>query len=434
MAASAAIVYSGNQGGRADNSGSAPILDTAGDFLPYVMQINARREAERTAEATRAREAAKASEKAWASFEIDMPDVWAADSPYVEQDLVKYHDSLVEEKLKGGDPLDTYSDSGKLRKQNETQIKKRTSLAKDNETYFNQNKEAIAKDAAGKYDKKYAAEWFTKYADPKLTPEDRAKMRLDSSPYKLNYSELAFIDETLPDPTQEGRKKSINKAAHLANMAAAITSPEGQEKYNTLKKEGEDEITFMERMAQQAQKMHPPDYGPEPQASQSSGSNKRYSTTGSQLDLEAVPVHIAGFGGEKTKSNGITFNQVGQNMKPISVFDEEGNSYELVGQFTVQPAGGATTNAEGKAVVGKLGKRGEGFVVSGTVKDPDGGVEQREFWMSSQPGTNGYENYQSLSSRTEKPIDQYIGASIGGGKSGGTKYVGLDANGDPIFE
>jgi len=110
--ASAASVFSGNAGGNATGQGDAAILDQAADFLPYVMQINARREAERAAEATRLRAAKKEQESAWQNLELDMPDVWAADSPYVEQDLMKYHDSLVEEKLKGGDPLDTYSDSG----------------------------------------------------------------------------------------------------------------------------------------------------------------------------------------------------------------------------------------------------------------------------------------------------------------------------------
>jgi hypothetical protein len=431
MAASAAIVYSGNQGGRADNSGSAPILDTAGDFLPYVMQINARREAERTAEATRAREAAKASEKAWASFEIDMPDVWAADSPYVEQDLVKYHDSLVEEKLKGGDPLDTYSDSGKLRKQNETQIKKRTSLAKDNEAYFTANKEAIAKDAAGKYDKKYAAEWFTKYADPKLTPEDRAKMRLDSSPYKLNYSETAFIDDTLPDPTQAGRKKFIDKGAHLAKMASIISSPEGQDIFNTLKKEGEDETKFMERMAEQAQKMHPPDYGPEPQPS---------NPTQKQIS-ESMTVY--GSGNWKDKFNisaetddGTDYSQ-GLNTINISKANTNDN-LPIIAVLSDDVYVAPKYNEDGTIARSERKEKGEliNFQPVEFKQRKDGGISVKGISDGEEVWVNYDKNEQKFKNQLNgfDVRQEFKARNSGGGKSGGTKYVGLDANGDPIFE
>jgi len=276
--ASAAAVYTGNQGGRGDNSGSAPVLDQAADFLPYAIQFQQKREAARAAEATRLREAKKDQDKAWAALEIDMPDVWAADSPYLEQDLTKYHDSLVDEKLKGGNPLDPYSESGKMRKQNETQIKKRTSLAKDNEAYFTANKEAIAKDAAGKYDRKYAADWFTKYTDPKMTPEDRAKMRLDSSPYKLNYSSTGFIDDTIPDYrlNSSGTQYVVDRDAHVAKMAGVFASPEGEDVYNTLKKGSETMDQTIERLADEAQEQYKPYRAkaePQPNSNNNSGSS-----------------------------------------------------------------------------------------------------------------------------------------------------------------
>jgi hypothetical protein len=311
--ASAAAVYTGNQGSRGDNSGSAPVLDQAADFLPYAIQFQQKRDAARAAEATRLREAKKDQDKAWAALEMDMPDVWSVDAAQIEQDLTKYHDSLVDEKLKGGNPLDPYSESGKMRKQNETQIKKRTSLAKDTETKYNKAFNDFASDASGKYDKKFGAEWLKKNVDPNLTVEERAKMWIEGSPYKLNYSETAFIDDTLPDPTQNGRKKFIDKEAHLAKMAAMIASPEGQDIFNTLKKDGEDEVKFMERMADEGQKMHPPDYGPTPQSSSGDGSTKG--------KLEEVTT-IGGDG------NGITtFVSPNETLPTLTFVDENGNGY-----------------------------------------------------------------------------------------------------------
>jgi hypothetical protein len=243
----------GEQGG-----GEAVVFDTSQFFQNvYGMQkdLYARQE--------KKKQEIKRQQATWNAYLDDMPDVWQSDYEYVNKALNEYNDYIVDLKTQGLDPEALDPTIMKKIKDLQNKVAKETSRAKDNEMYSNQSFQILNNDKTNKYNKDYATQWLKDYSDPNKTPEQRAKMRIESNPFKLNYNLIEFIDETIPEETviDKGREKitSRNKEAHRSLVLDYITSDEmGRDMYESLKKPNETELDFSERISQEGQKRYPP--------------------------------------------------------------------------------------------------------------------------------------------------------------------------------
>jgi hypothetical protein len=242
----------GEQGG-----GEAVVFDTSAFFQNvYNMQkdLYARQE--------KKKQEIDQQNATWNAYLDDMPDVWQSDYEYVNKALNEYNDYIIDLKTQGLDPEALDPTIMKKIKELQNKVAKESSRAKDNETYSNQSFQLLNNDKANKYNKDYATKWLQDYGDPNKTPEQRAKMRIESNPFKMNYNMIEFIDDTIPkeEVVDTGRLKttSRNKDAHQAVVFDYITNDQmGRDMYESLKKPNEDEKMFAERVALEGQKRYP---------------------------------------------------------------------------------------------------------------------------------------------------------------------------------
>lgn len=244
----------GEQGG-----GEAVVFDTSQFFQNvYNMQkdLYARQEKKKNE--------IKQQNATWNALLDDMPDVWNSDYEYVQKALNEYNDYVIDLKSQGMDPENLDPMVLKKLKELQNKVAKETSRAKDNEMYNNQAYQTLNNDKSNSYNKEHAANWLKEYGDPNKTPEERAKMRIESNPFKLNYDMIEFIDDTIPkEPeikdTGRYKIKFRNKEAHKAIVFDYITNdPLGRDMYESLKKPNEDEKAFSERVAEEGQLRYPP--------------------------------------------------------------------------------------------------------------------------------------------------------------------------------
>ena len=240
-----------------EGGGEAVVFDTSQFFQNvYNMQKDIATDREKK------RKEYEQQQATWNSLLEDPGDVWQSDYEYVNKAVNAYNDFIIDLKTRGMDPDTMDASLLKKMKQLESEIRKATSAAKDNETYYNQSFNILNQDKQSKYNKNYATGWLREYADPSKTPQDRAKMRNESNPFKLNYDLIEFVDQTIPEPevSDTGRKKvtSRNKEAHRSIVFDYVTNdPKGQEIYESLKKPGETVDLFAERVAEEGQKKYP---------------------------------------------------------------------------------------------------------------------------------------------------------------------------------
>lgn len=243
----------GEQGG-----GEAVVFDTSAFFQNvYNMQkdLYARQE--------KKKQDIKRQQATWNAYLDDMPDVWQSDYEYVNKALNEYNDYIVDLKTQGLDPEALDPMIMKKIKELQNKVAKETSRAKDNETYSNQSFQILNNDKTNKYNKDHATQWLRDYSDPTKSPEQRAKMRIESNPFKLNYDINEFVKETMPEDSlkDNGRVETIfvDKDAHKAVIFENITQTEtGAEIYESLKKPNETPDEFAERMSELGQKINPP--------------------------------------------------------------------------------------------------------------------------------------------------------------------------------
>lgn len=241
----------GKQGG-----GEATVFDTSGFFQNvynmqkdlYALQEKKKKEIEQ-------------QNATWNAFLEDMPDVWESDYEYVNKALNEYNDYIIDLKTQGLDP--NALDPTIMRKIRELQNKvaKETSRAKDNEDYSVKATQVFNNDKTNAYNKNHATQWFKDYTDPSKTPEQRAKMRAESNPFKYNYTIDEFIDDTIPEEvyTDTGRVKTIyrDKDSHKAIIFDNITNTDiGRDIYETLRTSNETPEQFTERVAELGQKKY----------------------------------------------------------------------------------------------------------------------------------------------------------------------------------
>lgn len=240
-----------------EGGGEATIIDNSAF---YTNMYNIQKDI--MAERKKKQEEIKQQQETWNALLEDPGDVWQADYEYVNKAVNEYNDFIIDLRSKGIDPNNMDPQLLRKMKELESNIRRTTSAAKDNEAYSIQSFKILNDDKANKYNKKHATEWLRAYADPTKTPQDRAKMRTETNPFKINYDENKFIDDTIPKETvkDEGRVKKTyrDKDAHKALILGYIMSdPSGQDVFESLKEDGEDENAFAERIATLGQLRYP---------------------------------------------------------------------------------------------------------------------------------------------------------------------------------
>ena len=287
----------GSQGG-----GEATVFDTSQFYTQmYNMQKDIVTEREKK------RKEYEQQQATWNALLEDPGDVWQSDYEYVNKAVNEYNDFIIDLRSKGIDPETMDSSLMRKMKQLESEIRRATSAAKDNETYYNQSFNILNQDKTSKYNKDYATSWLKDYSDPSKTPQDRARMRNESNPFKLNYNLIELVDDTMPDATIEdkGRTKITyyDKNAHKAIILGYVTGdPEGQEVFESLKENGETEDMFAERVAELGQKKYP-----------------------AKTDVQPPPSRGGGGGGngDGTKKDKNKISVVGQNKIPDARWSQD---------------------------------------------------------------------------------------------------------------
>lgn len=320
--------------------GEATVFDTS-QFYNQIYNI----QKDVLAQEEKKRKEYEQQQKTWNSLLEDMPDVWQSDYDYVSKAVNEYNDFIIDLKSQGIDPETMDSSLMRKARELENKIRKASSAAKDNETYYNQSFNILNQDKQSKYNKDYATQWLKDYADPNKSPQDRAKLRTESNPFKLNYDLIEFIDETIPkeEVVDTGRKKvtSRNKEAHRSLVLDYITNDDqGEEIYESLKKPGETVDMFAERVSQEGQKRYPvqEDVQPAPQG----GGGKGSSGGGSKKEPDVL---ITGQSKEVDsrwdQSYGINKIALGK-TKPVYVYDDNGNpvmNFVPADGFYLKPGG-----------------------------------------------------------------------------------------------
>jgi hypothetical protein len=240
-----------------EGGGEATVFNTSG-FYDQMYNI----QKDIMAERKKKQEDLKQQQQTWNALLEDPGDVWQSDFEYVNKAVNEYNDFIIDLRAKGIDPGNMDPSLMRKMKELEANIRRTTAVAKDNETYSNQSFNVLNQDKANKYNKDHATKWLQDYADPNKTPQDRAKMRTESNPFKINYNMIDFIEKTIPEPEkfQEGNMEVTqrNKEAHRGLVLDFIMNdPSGQDIFESLKKDGEDEAAFAERVAVEGQKKYP---------------------------------------------------------------------------------------------------------------------------------------------------------------------------------
>lgn len=240
-----------------EGGGEATVFDTS-QF--YTNMYNIQKDI--MAERKKKQEELKQQQQTWNAMLEGPGDVWQADFEYVNKAVNEYNDFIIDLRSKGIDPNNMNPQLLRKMKELESNIRRTTSAAKDNEAYSNSAFKTLNDDKANKYNKDHASQWLKDYADPTKSPQDRAKMRTETNPFKINYDVNQFIDDTIPKETvkDQGRLKTTyrDKDAHKTLILGYImTDPSGQDVFESLKKDGEDEEAFAERIATLGQTRYP---------------------------------------------------------------------------------------------------------------------------------------------------------------------------------
>jgi hypothetical protein len=295
-------------------------------------------------------------------------------------------------------------------KQLETNIRKTTSAAKDNEAYSVNSFNILNQDKAGKYNKDHAAKWLQEYSDPKKSPQDRAKMRNESNPFKLNYNIIDFVDKTIPEPSKDdtGRKSVTyrDENAHKSIVLSYIQNdPLGEEVFESLKEPGENEIAFAERIAKLGQDKYQPqtDVQPAPQPRETKEDKFKggYGTGNWNDKLSMAYEKDPNYANKTTNKITITRTGTNDNLPAISIKDDQGKLIEFQpSSFYLRDDGKISVEGFRKESDGKLKPQWVSYDANKSV------------FKSQALGYNVEEEFNKLNNST--PSTSSTGASTGG--------------------
>ena len=387
-----------------EGGGEATVFDTSG-FYDQMYNI----QKDIMAERKKKQEELKQQQQTWNALLEDPGDVWQSDFEYVNKSVNEYNDFIIDLRSKGIDPNNMAPSLMRKMKELEANIRRTTAAAKDNETYYNQSFNILNQDKANKYNKNHATQWLKDYSDPTKSPQDRAKLRTESNPFKINYNMIDFIDNTIPkeEVVDKGRLKitSRNKEAHRGLVLDFVMNdPSGQDVYESLKKPGEDEIAFAERVATEGQKRYPAKE--DRQVTPTSSDNKRddkfeggYGTGNWNGKLSMAYQKDPNYANVSTNKISITRTGTNDNLPFISVKDDSGTLIDF------QPSS-FYLRSDGKISV-------EGFK-----KDARGNTQPA--WVSYDLNKDMFKS-QALGYDVEEEFNRIKG----GGASSGTTSSGM---------
>jgi hypothetical protein len=310
-----------------EGGGEATVFDTSAF---YTNMYNIQKDI--MAQRKKKQEDLKQQQETWNALLEDPGDVWQADYEYVSKAVNEYNDFIIDLRSKGIDPNNMNPQLLRKMKELETNIRRTTSAAKDNETYSNQSFKILNDDKTNKYNKPYASKWLKDYADPNKTPQDRAKMRTESNPFKINYDINEFIDATIPKETvkDQGRSKTTyrDKDAHKALILGYIMSdPSGQDVFESLKEDGEDENAFAERIAGLGQIRYPLKEDKQAAPTGGGGSGGGSGGGGSKKDKIEIIAEEKVSDSKWNQQYGVNVVSLGEKKPPVKVIDANGVAY-----------------------------------------------------------------------------------------------------------
>jgi hypothetical protein len=297
-------------------------------------------------------------QKTWNALLEDPGDVWQADYEHVNKAVNEYNDYIIELRSQGIDPETMDASIMRKMKQLESNIRKATAAAKENKTYYDQSFNILNQDKANKYNKDYATEWLRKFADPNLTPQERAKLRVESNPFKINYDIIEVAKNTIPEKEVivEKGKKIIrrNKEAHRGIVLDYIMNdPQGQDIYESLKKDNETEAEFAERVAQKGQELYPTNEEPIKTTKGSSSSNNN--TTKNKkpnIKVKSKDTDTTDSNGQPKYDQSLAYNKVLLDNTPATyVVSDDGTriaNFIPSGGFKIRPDGHVEVVGQGK--------------------------------------------------------------------------------------
>lgn len=428
--ASASVVFTGNQGGIGDNTGSAAILDKAQDFMPYAERALVRRDQQKRIDAQAKAQKEQDRKKGWYNLAktIEAGDIWR---PAVDKQNEMMNNIFVEMTdlvQKGFNPEDVYSEAGKkfLERKKELEL-----FTKEQQTaeglvkgYYQKINDPKLK---GLVDEDFAQDWFSKLEA--LPVEQKAEFAMTSSPIlpKVNYDDImpVLTPKSTTTVDQNGMTRTTTVSPNKESIGILVDkgldgNPQVQQVYEAgiVKGDWSDKEGFKDYFTE---KIIAKEGSKNSEVIVGSTTSNNNSNGGSNSDYSVTASYNSKFdpnGKMKGKTNAVTIIPNTQNVKAIPFFDGQ-KQYVSMGQFTVHQ---------------DIKDGNESFVVEADVYDPD--EEGKVNYLTNQPvytktrkkfyvdpnemaegGANT--NYKTVSSLIGEDLQNYIGREVGGAKPSG---------------
>lgn len=195
---SAAIVYTGASG---EMSGSGKGAAYSEDISSTLKNTNQWLKDIREDERLKKEEQQKQAE-AWNTMLEETADVWNLDFEKVKEKGLAYNDYVRFLRGQGYNPYDLPAKESRELERRKAEVVRETNAAKANKEYWDKNTFNVDEDAGKTWDQGYATKWFEQYADPNLSPSERAKIRQQGKPYQRKV-DLVDIVADLTDKMEE---------------------------------------------------------------------------------------------------------------------------------------------------------------------------------------------------------------------------------------
>jgi len=188
---SAAIVYTGESGNMPGSGRGAAYAEDVSSTLENTNQwLKDIRENEKLK-----KKEAQQKANAWNSMLEENPDVWNIDFEKVREKAEVYNNYVIGLKEQGYDPYNLPPSEMKELNKLQSELVRETNAAKANKEWWDKNTFNINEDAGKTWDQGHATEWFKQYADPNLSPVERAKMRQEGNPYLKNVDLVDIVSD-----------------------------------------------------------------------------------------------------------------------------------------------------------------------------------------------------------------------------------------------
>ena len=372
---SAAVVYTGAAGEMSGSGKGAAYSEDVSSTLENTNQwLKDIREDERLRN-----EEQKKKAEAWNTMLEETPDIWNIDFEKVNEKSLAFNTYVKSLQSAGYDPYNLPPDKLREMQRLEAEVVKETNSAKANKEYWDKNTFNIKEDAGKTWDEKYAAEWFRKYADPNLSPSERAKMRQGDGPYMKKVNLFDLVSDVSGEMSEydiiEGENKITRKDLQGFKNLLGIhfKSPGGADDYESLMRIGgyknEDELIKEAETIFKALN---------PETSLPKDKPKKTGTTSvaqNKDQWQASAAREDEYGGNKANSNLITFKP--GNAKVV-LKDQNGDPFSIISMFAHYDEGSKK------------------YVIRAKVRDEEDLIVTKTFPISPIPGESGNLNYEQI--------------------------------------